>query len=213
MVSPLKINFIAGKHGYSDIFIQNKGKKGLYVRVTPTRILDAGMPNQSVESYNIKTPYDFGLAVSHLYTYLPVNSHRMIRVVPLIDQVKKDAVYSIKIMPLPGKPKSIEKRAKLVVTHMRVLVGYDILLFIRPANSQPKVELIRHGKRLTVINEGNTNVLLYQGKQCQADGQQCVKLPSRRLYSGNKWSLDLIYKTPVSFEQAWIGHRKQLHSQ
>ncbi len=211
-VSPLKINFTAGQHGYRDIFLKNKSKKGLYIEVTPMRILHPGMPNQLVESYEVENPYHFGLAVSRLYTYLPANSRRMIRVVPLIDKIKQDAIYSIRIVPLPGNPEPIMKRSKLVVTHMRVLVGYDILLFIRPANAQPKIILSRQGHRLTIKNQGNTNVLLYKGRQCQPNTHHCIKLPSKRLYAGNTWSLHLQYNAPVSFEQSWVGHKKSVNS-
>ncbi len=210
-VSPLKINFVVGQRGYRDISLQNSGKKGLYVEVTPVRIIRAGMPTQMKLKDDQTDPYKFGIAVSRLYTYVPAGGRSMIRIVPLLAQLTHDAVYGVQIVPLPGKPKPEPKRVKVVVTKMRVLVGYKLLVFIRPDNARPRLVASRKGKHLILVNQGNTNVLLYDGRQCDAYQQNCITLPSKRLYANNRWLLALKYTTQVSFVERLDQHRRVVH--
>jgi hypothetical protein len=54
---------------------------------------------------------------------------------------------------------------------------------------------------MTLRNGGDTNVELYDGRQCDTSGKSCVTLPARRLYAGASWSQVLPFDTPVEYEE------------
>lgn len=200
-VAPLVLNFVSGQDQYEDIILNNTGRKGIYVRVIPKRVLNPGVVESDLkfEAYNKKDPYEFGIAVSRQNLYLKPHSVEIIRVVSLQPKVDTDQVYQIELLPhLKGE--KIAPRAKSVAARVNVLVGYKVLAFLRPMNGTAKVTFTRQGKHLQFKNSGNTNALLYSGRQCEGD--QCTQLPAKRLYAGQQWSLTLPNaSSPVYFNE------------
>jgi hypothetical protein len=67
---------------------------------------------------------------------------------------------------------------------LKILVGYDVLVLVRPRTAQPRVAGTRAGNVLTLRNNGNVSVELMSGKQCDNAGQACLPLTGGRLYAG-----------------------------
>ena len=89
---------------------------------------------------------------------------------------------------------------------IRMLVGYQILVLIAPEMPAAELKASRNGKKLTVENHGNRNVLFRNGVQCAREEdlatrneERCEGLEARRIYPGNVWNLDLNYDAPVEF--------------
>ena len=79
------------------------------------------------------------------------------------------------------------------------MVGYDVLVVVRPAKAEGNLQAKRDGKKLTFTNTGQTSVLLSNGKNCDVNGENCAELPPKRMYVGNEWSIDLKHDTPAEY--------------
>ena len=74
---------------------------------------------------------------------------------------------------------------------LKLVVGYDVLVIARPQNARPLLEVSRDGTAVEFRNVGNTNALLFNGRQCDEAETDCAELPSKRIYAGNTWQLQL----------------------
>ena len=115
----------------------------------------------------------------------------MVRVAALGGRAATDKVYRVAIKPVAGE-------LSATATALKVLVGYDALVLLRPAAIAGEVTAVRHGRRLTFHNGSNTAQEIYDGEQCVA-GQTCARLPAKRVYAGAEWTLDLPGDAPVTF--------------
>jgi len=107
-------------------------------------------------------------------------------------------VFRIAIRPVAGAVTADQSALK-------VLVGYDALVLVRPAAFTGDVVGTRTGKTLTLRNAGNTGQELFEGKQCDAAGKDCRDLPARRLYPGVTWQQTLPFDTPVTYKAGTGG--------
>jgi hypothetical protein len=82
---------------------------------------------------------------------------------------------------------------------LKILIGYDVLVLVRPAAPQPRLTGLRSGTSLTLRNDGNTSVELVGGRQCDAAHEHCTNLPGKRLYAGAQWSETLQLDGPVEY--------------
>jgi hypothetical protein len=92
--------------------------------------------------------------------------------------------YRVTVKPVAGEVEGSESGLKL-------LVGYDLLVLVRPPVIRNSVRADRKGSELTLINQGNASVELAEGKQCEAGGKICRPLPAKRLYAGTSWTQKL----------------------
>ena len=90
------------------------------------------------------------------------------------------------------------------VSALKVFVGYDTLVLVRPEQITGDLAGQRAGRTLTLRNTGNSAQELFDGRQCDAAGGDCRELPARRLYPGASWEVQLPFDTPVSYH-ASIG--------
>jgi P pilus assembly chaperone PapD len=97
-----------------------------------------------------------------------------------------EKVYRVDLRPV-APPEQMDS------TGVRVLVGYQLLVFVAPAQTGVSLEGQRDGKSLTLTNKGNVNVLLHEGEQCppSPSTQPCEPVQGRRLYPGNRFSSPL----------------------
>lgn len=181
--------------GRQDVEITNNGAETLYL---DTQILAVSDPGTDAEQRErIADPNDAGLLVTPARMVLAPGARRLIRIVLLEEPGPVDRIYRVNVMPVVP-PLEAE------VTAVKVVVAYQLLIIVRPAT--PAAELVweRNGRRIDFENRGNTNVLLYNGRQCPVDNAsengECVDLSvARRLYAGNSWSLELPLDAPVEF--------------
>jgi P pilus assembly chaperone PapD len=102
----------------------------------------------------------------------------------------RERVYRVTVKPVVGGIESEE-------SGLKVLVGYDVLVLVRPAQSNPNVTASRSGQRLSFSNSGNVSVELINGRQCNSG--QCTELPGKRLYPGASWTVELNSDSPAEY--------------
>lgn len=127
---------------------------------------------------------------------LQPGEHKVIRVAAITARGATDRIYRVTVKPVAG-PVTAQ------VSALKLLVGYDALVIYRPAAPTGKLVGERNGDVLTLRNDGNTNVEIFEGKQCAAGGAApCAELPSKRIYAGQSWQQPLRGKGPVSYRVA-----------
>lgn len=211
-VTPLLVNLTpTGKH-FTDIDVTNTSNKTAYVRVKISRILHPGMTDQ--KRINLQgNPIKFGLVASPIRLVIPPKQLRRVRVLPLLKNNKTDALYELNITPVTGQLESLLSKGK-VRAGLQVIVGYSVKVFVRPANAKAIVSILRVNNTITVKNTGNSNVLLYDGRQCTSpDNCKTLKTDSiKRLYAGNTWTFEAPKAAPVQFLEHFIKHTRILKS-
>lgn len=186
--------FEPGKPAREDVTITNTGEEPLYIKVTPTVVENPGKSTQ--KRVPVTDPKAAGLLVSPVKMAIAPGGRKRVRFVNLNPARDEEGVFRVTLQPVAGE-------VTANTTAIKVMVGYEVLVLAKPLN--PKSELIakRKGNRLTLENHGNSNVLLFQGQQCQAgksSDNNCEPLKDHRLYAGNSWQIDLPYREgPVTY--------------
>ncbi|MEM7020263.1 MAG: hypothetical protein AAF512_23340, partial [Pseudomonadota bacterium] len=118
---------------------------------------------------------------------------------------EKDLIYRVHIMPQVGE---IEAEAMAV----KVVVGYDVLVIVRPPDAKPDVQVKRDGPKIEFTNHGNSNVLLNRIRQCNEEQSDCVEIKGNRLYAGESWELELPRDKPVEvYHTVNLQHTVKVH--
>lgn len=176
-----------------DIELWNDGAERLYVVAEPSEIVDPGLPTELRKPSN--DPAVTGLLVTPQKLILEPGEHKLVRVAAVAERPSRDRVYRVTIKPVAGPVSSDESALKLYV-------GYDALVIVRPAAPAVDLAASRSGANLVIRNRGNTNVELANGQQCDAAGQACQDLPAMRLYPGAEWTVATPYRTPATWRTA-----------
>jgi P pilus assembly chaperone PapD len=193
VLSQVIVDLLPGKPPRDDIEVFNDGPDRMYVAADPSEIIGAGTPQE--QRVPAADPEQSGILVSPQKLVLAPGEHRTIRVAAVGDRPARDRVYRVAIRPVAG-PLSAGQSA------LKVLVGYDALVLVRPAQFTGDVFGERNGATLQLTNAGNTAQELFDGKQCDASGQDCRALPAKRLYPGATWQQTLPFATPVTYKAA-----------
>lgn len=175
---------------HDDIEVWNDGPERMYVVAEPSQLQYPGTLAESRVS--IADPAISGLLVTPQRMVLEPGQRRIMRLAALLPRNMAERIYRITVKPVAG-PISAE------ATALKVLLGYDVLVLVRPQRIAGEVTGIRSGRRLTFRNESNTAQELFEGRQCDAAGKNCKALPSTRLYAGAQWNVELTYDTPVEY--------------
>lgn len=190
VLSEVIVDFQPGKPPRSDIEAWNDSKERMYLSAEASEIV---LPGQSGEQrVQNPDPEKLGLLVTPARMILEPGEHKLVRIAAIAAPGDRDRVYRVMIKPVAGGVAAQESALK-------ILVGYDVLVMVRPAAPQPDVKATRTGKSITFRNGGNTNVELTDGRQCDEAGKQCKELGSKRLYEGTSWTQTLTYDTPVEY--------------
>ena len=135
------------------------------------------------------------LIVSPQKLVIPYEGQQNIRFVSLLKNLKEDKIFRVKVEPVIGKVSSSAKQA------VKVLIAYETLVMVRPANPLPIIDGNRDGKKLKLKNTGNTNTVIKEIRQCPSgalkDSDKCKEVPGTRLYAGNIKEFDLPYDNEV----------------
>lgn len=202
VLSELIVELQPGAHAREDVEIWNKDPGRAYVAVEPAEILNPGRPDQNRREE--PDPAKLGLLVAPARMILEPGQRKMIRIAALGPDSGRERVYRVTVKPVAG---SLESNS----SGLKVLVGYDLLILVRPSEIHPNVTGARTGKLLSLHNQGNVSVELTGGRQCDPGGQHCVALPSKRLYSGADWTETLPGSGPVDYSAkspAGVTHLK-----
>jgi len=195
VLSQVIVDLLPGKPPREDIEVWNDGDERMYVLAEPFEIVAPGMPAE--QRVAVTDPEQAGLLVSPLRLVLEPGERRTIRVAAIGARPAADRIFRVTIRPVAGTV-SAEASA------LKVFVGYDTLVLVRPGEVTGDVVGARSGRTLTLRNAGNTAQELFDGRQCDAAGGDCRELPAKRLYPGASWEVQLPFDTPVSY-RASIG--------
>jgi P pilus assembly chaperone PapD len=195
VLSQLVVDLGAAQGARSDIEIWNNSKERAYVAVDPSEILNAGAAQE--QRVSEVDPERRGLLVSPNRLILEPGQRRLIRFAPVGARGLRERVYRVTVKPVAGKLEAENSGLKL-------LIGYDVLVLLRPANVRAGIVASRSGNRLTLRNEGNASVELIDGRQCTTKAA-CVDLPGKRLYAGAEWVQELKSAAPVDYNVVSAG--------
>ena len=203
VLSNVIVHFEPGQPNRQDVEISNQGEDTLYVEVEPHEMIAPGTGEEGRTP--IVDPRTAGLLVTPNKLILPPGATKVIRLVKM-GRSEQERVYRIAAKPVTG---GVEE-----ATHsgLKIMVGYEILAIVYPDAPAPQLDVERQGQMLTVRNTGNTNVLMREGYQCaeaQALPEECTPLPSKRMYPGNEWQLQLPHDLPVKYYQS-VGTRNSV---
>ena len=193
VLSQVIVDLQPSKPPREDIEVWNDGDERMYVSAEPFEIVDAGTPDE--ERVAATDPEASGILVSPQRLVLEPGERRIIRVAAIGERPAADRVYRVAIKPVAG-PITAETSA------LKVLIGYDALVLVRPAQITAAIAATREGRSLVLRNTGNTAQELFDGRQCDASGSDCRDLPAKRLYPGATWEQTLPFDTPVTYKSA-----------
>lgn len=179
-----------------DIEVWNNSGDRTYVSVEPTEVIAPGTPDEHRAAN--PDPAISGILVSPQRLILEANQRRLIRVGLVGARLDRDRIYRIAIKPVAGD-------VSASATALKVMVGYDALVIYRPEKLDGTVTGVRSGSTITFTNAGNTNVEMFEGRQCGASGAPCRRLPATRLYAGAKWSVAIDPALPVEYRLSTAG--------
>lgn len=182
VLSQLIVDLQSGKHDREDVEVWNNGPERAYVAVEPREIVDPGQASQS--SRQDPDPQKLGLLVAPARMILEPGQRKLMRIASIAPDSGRERVYRVTVKPVAGRLSSSD-------SGLKVLVGYDALVLVRPAAAHPSVTGTRTGNRLTLRNDGNVSVELVRGRQCDSSGKACRDLPGKRLYAGAQWTQTL----------------------
>jgi P pilus assembly chaperone PapD len=189
-LSKVVVDFTSGRPARDDIEIANSGDEILYVSIEPAEIVNPGGPDERrVANPN---PRELGLLISPGRLVLGPGERKVVRLSLLERPKDRDRIYRVTIKPVIGEIVAQQSALKVVV-------GYDVLVIARPANALSRLEVSRAGTAVEFRNIGNTNALLFNGRQCGDTETDCAELPSKRIYAGNSWQLQLPASGPARF--------------
>lgn len=198
VLSQVIVDLGPGEAPREDIEVWNSGSDRLYVQAEPFEIVAAG--TDAERRIPAGDPEASGILVSPQRLVLAPGERRVIRIALIGARPSADRVYRLAIRPVVGAVSANESAVK-------VLVGYDALVIVRPLEISGDVVGDRRGRTLVLRNEGNTSQEIFQGRQCNSSGDDCHELPAKRLYPGVTWEQTLPFDSaPVSYRAA-IAHQ------
>jgi P pilus assembly chaperone PapD len=175
LLSQLVVELAPGDHSRSDIEIWNNDSGRAYVATEPREVLNPGTPAESRRED--PDPEKLGLLVSPSRMILDPGQRRLLRIAAIAPPSDRERVYRVTVKPVVGE-------LSAPGSGLKVLVGYDVLVLVRPRDMKPHVSGTRAGGRLILKNDGNVSVELVDGTSCNPAGNSCSDLPAARLYAG-----------------------------
>ena len=151
------VHFPADKSPRQDVVIGNPGDEPLFVDVGILTVSEPGTDRE--QRVPVKDPDAAPLIATPRRLMVPPAGSRRVRLVNLEGHGDTEQVYRVDLKPV-APPEQMD------TTGVRVLVGYQLLVFVAPAESRVDLTGQRDGKSLTLTNNGNVNVLLHEGEQC-----------------------------------------------
>lgn len=189
VLSKLIVELQPGTHMREDLEVWNDSPDRTYVAIEPREIINASLPTQSVRQD--PDPEKLGLLVAPWRMILEPGQRKLIRIASVSGTTDREHVYRVTVKPVIGGIESED-------SGLKVLVGYDVLVLVRPAQPVPNVAASRNGRKLTFSNSGNVSVEVVNGRQCNTSAQ-CTELPGKRLYPGVSWTVDLQSDSPAEY--------------
>lgn len=190
VLSELIVDLQPGKQIRDDVEVWNNSPDRSFVSVEPREIINPSLPSQSV--HQDPDPGKLGLLVSPTRMILEPGQRKLVRIATFSQDANREHVYRVAIKPVVGGIQTDD-------TGLKIVVGYDVLVIVRPAQPLANVTAVRSGRKLTLSNSGNVSVEIIDGRQCNTTRSQCTQLPGKRLYPGASWTVDLSSDLPAEY--------------
>ena len=190
VLSELIVDLQPGKQIRDDVEVWNNSPDRSFVSVEPREIINPSLPSQSVRLD--PDPDKLGLLVSPTRMILEPGQRKLVRIATFSQNADREHVYRVTIKPVVGSIQTED-------TGLKIVVGYDVLVIVRPAQPLANVNAVRSGRKLTLSNSGNVSVEIVDGRQCNGTHAQCTQLPGKRLYPGASWTVDLPSDLPAEY--------------
>lgn len=186
-----------------DVKVSNSEEETMYVQVEVFKVLNAGKKNE--QRIKVTNPRELKLLATPSKLVIPAGGQKLVRIVNLETSSEEERVYRINVTPIVPP---LEDN----VSQLRIIVAYQVLTIVQPDNPESKLVAKRNGKNIRFTNNGNSNILLSEGTQCDlSSADKCDSLESHRLYAGNTWELKLPYDSPVSYSvRSFDGIKQQV---
>ena len=181
VVSQLIVELKPGSSRVQDVELLNDSPERSYVAVEAREMIEPGTSTE--RSVAPVDPEKLGVLVSPRRMILEPGQRRTLRIAALGPAISQERVYRVTVKPVVGDVSG--------ETGLKLLVGYDLLVLVRPGAIQSSVEAGRRDGKLVITNRGNASVELVDGKQCDSDGRNCRDLPGKRLYAGASFEQSL----------------------
>lgn len=174
VLSEVIVNLPAGEVR-KEIVISNTGEDILFITATLSEVVDPGLPTERRIEHD--DPEAAGLIVTPNRVIVQPGQRKTLRIANIGQTPVRDRVYRLMVNPSVGDIGADS-------TMLRVLVAYDVLVVVEPAEPAFELDWTRDGASLVLTNRGNSNVLLQNGAICPAGGDACIEVPGRRVYPG-----------------------------
>jgi P pilus assembly chaperone PapD len=196
------VEFASGGPPREDVTVFNPGDEPLFIEVQVLNVLLPGTPEE--QRVVVRDPESIGFIATPTRLTVPPGARRRVRLVNLEGHGEQERVYRVNLRPVPPP---VESDTMAV----RVMVGYQLLVFIKPERQRVDLDARRDGHTLHLHNRGNVNIRLTEGWQCPpgvSRGREgCEAVRGRRLYPGNQVELSLPLDRPASFRVEAAGNR------
>lgn len=179
VLSQMIVDLQPGKDARQDVEVWNSSSDRAYVSIEPREILNPGTSPEAARQD--PDPEQLGILVSPSRMILEPGQRKLVRIADITPPADRERVYRVTVRPVTG-PISSD------LSGLKILVGYDLLVLVRPAHAQANVTFTRTGDTAAFRNDGNVSVELIDGRQCDSSGKICSDLPAKRLYVGAQWS-------------------------
>lgn len=196
ILSSAIIEFTQNGPRQQDVEIISRSQDNDYITAEVTEVVHPGEGDEIKRV--IENPAESKLLVTPDKAVLPGGSRRVLRFVLLSEPDDQEHIYRVAVKPVI---RGVEHDAKI---GLKILVGYEALVIIRPAQPHISWSAKREGNKLFLKNNGNTNILLQNGQQC-SNSADCKKAPVLRLYAGRDAALELPLNQPVTYS-VWDGN-------
>lgn len=190
VLSQLVIELAPGERTRADVEVWNDDKERAFVAVDPREVLNPGTPSES--DHVDPDPEKLGLLVSPARMILEPGQRKLLRIAS-IGPSGRERVYRVTVKPIIGQ-------LAAQTSGLKLLVGYDVLVLVRPPEPKPHVSGVRSGDKLKIRNDGNVSVELVDGRQCDMSMKQCEALAGGRLYSGSEKTVEVPAGRRAEFE-------------
>ncbi len=180
-----------------DVIISSHSSDSNYIITEINEVINPGRPDET--RHLITDPAQSGLLVVPDKVVLAPGGEKVLRFVLLHEPDAQEHIYRVAIKPIV---KGIDDSNRL---GLKILIGYEVLVIVRPAASVPSYQAGRQGNNFSVINNGNTDILFQNGQQCLAPGN-CKPSRLMRVYPGTSAQVTLPLNAPVTYS-VWDGAR------
>jgi P pilus assembly chaperone PapD len=186
-----------------DIAVINTDEtNNLYVDIELFNVESPGTPEQKLKKPDPSGKKEFITTPAKLV--VPPGERKLVRFLNLVEPGDKERLYRINFTPIVkplelARPAS-DKEGNLIRPGIQLVVAYQVLVIVLPDKPVHQLKVNRDGKSAVFSNNGNANVLLFDGSQCDPENKsECKPVPGFRLYPGNTRTVELPYNSPLSF--------------